>query len=79
MVGWHLESATIAAAFGGLPVVAKVLMKMLVAWPFTFHSFNGVRHLVWDTGRAFTNKQVAQTGWFVVGLSVVSALGLAFI
>lgn len=52
-------------------------MKFLVALPFTFHSFNGVRHLVWDSGREFANKSVVRTGWAVVGLTLVSSMGLA--
>ncbi|KAI9662581.1 MAG: hypothetical protein M1821_008748 [Bathelium mastoideum] len=79
LVGWHLESATIAAAFGAWPVAAKVAAKLTLAWPFAFHSLNGIRHLMWDMGRGISNAQVARTGWVVVGLSVVSALGLALI
>lgn len=79
LFGWHLESAAIAASFATLPVVVKVLLKMGLALPFTFHSLNGVRHLVWDTGASLTNKQVIVTGWAVVGASVVSALGLTFL
>lgn len=56
-----------------------MLVKMGLALPFTFHSFNGIRHLVWDTGAQMKNQQVVNTGWAVVGLTVVSALGLAFI
>jgi succinate dehydrogenase (ubiquinone) cytochrome b560 subunit len=48
--GWHLDVATMAAAFGSLPVAAKIGIKGLIAFPFSFHSINGVRHLVWDTG-----------------------------
>jgi len=77
LFGWHLESATLAAAFGSWPVAAKVGTKFLIAWPFTFHSFNGLRHLVWDTGAGFANKQVNATGWTVIGVSTVSALALA--
>lgn len=66
-----------AAAFGAWPLVAKVAAKFAIAFPFTFHSFNGLRHLTWDTGRAMANKTVIQTGWTVVGVSVVSALYLA--
>ncbi|CAF9922895.1 MAG: hypothetical protein HETSPECPRED_005176 [Heterodermia speciosa] len=73
LFGWHLESASMAAAFGSLPVTAKVLLKFGIAMPFTFHSYNGVRHLMWDTGRGLTNKEVVRTGWTVVGLSVVSS------
>jgi succinate dehydrogenase (ubiquinone) cytochrome b560 subunit len=79
LFGWHLESASIAAAFGALPLAAKFVVKLGLALPFTFHSFNGVRHLVWDTGRQLTNQQVIRTGWTVVGLSVSTALLLALI
>lgn len=77
-VGLHWESASIAASFAALPIFVKVATKMFLALPFTFHSWNGIRHLIWDTGSAFTNKQVIMTGWFTVGLSVVTALGLTF-
>ena len=76
--GWHLESASMAAAFAAWPVAAKVLTKFLLAWPFTFHSFNGLRHLAWDMGSNLTNKQVIVTGWTVIGISFVTALGLTF-
>lgn len=72
-----MDSASLAAAFGSLPVLAKVGLKGLVAFPFTFHSFNGIRHLVWDLGKEFSNKAVIRSGWTVVGISAVSALYLA--
>ena len=68
-----------AAAFGSLPVAVKVALKFGIALPFTFHSWNGIRHLVWDTGRAFANKRVVQSGWAVIGLTVVSSGMLAYI
>lgn len=77
LLGWHLDSASLVAAFASWPVLAKVFAKFVVAMPFTFHSFNGVRHLVWDMGRQFTNQQVIRTGWVTVGVATVSALGLA--
>ncbi|KKK13381.1 hypothetical protein P175DRAFT_0518951 [Aspergillus ochraceoroseus IBT 24754] len=79
LFGWHLESATLAAAFGALPVAAKVAVKGLVAFPFTYHCMNGLRHLSWDFGKGINNKTVIQTGWTVVGLSTISALLLAFL
>ncbi|EEP78982.1 conserved hypothetical protein [Uncinocarpus reesii 1704] len=78
-VGWHLESMSLAAAFGALPLAAKFAIKFGVAMPFTFHCMNGVRHLVWDFGKKMTNKDVIATGWTVVGLSVASSLALALI
>ena len=50
LFGWHLDVPTMAAAFGSLPVAAKVGLKTAIALPFVFHSINGVRHLTWDTG-----------------------------
>ncbi|KAI9832086.1 MAG: hypothetical protein M1826_002415 [Phylliscum demangeonii] len=45
--------------------------------PFAFHSWNGVRHLVWDLGWQMRHVQVMRTGWAVVGLSLVSSVLLA--
>ncbi|KAL8681359.1 MAG: hypothetical protein Q9186_002502 [Xanthomendoza sp. 1 TL-2023] len=77
LFGWHLESSALAASFAELPTAVKLLLKFGVAVPFTFHSFNGVRHLVWDSGREFANKSVVRTGYVVMGLTVVSSGGLA--
>ena len=91
MFGWHLDVASMAAAFGSLPVAAKFGIKTVIAFPFTYHSLNGLRHLAWDTGSCnkitlfrellmiivLSNKQVIVTGWAVVGLSSVTAIALA--
>jgi succinate dehydrogenase (ubiquinone) cytochrome b560 subunit len=79
LFGWHLESGAMAAVFASWPALVKVGLKFGIAMPFTFHSWNGIRHLIWDTGKNFSNKTVIQTGWLVVGLSVVSAAALAVI
>lgn len=76
LFGWHLDSASMAAAFGAWPVALKLAAKFTVALPFTFHSFNGLRHLSWDLGKTFTNKAVIQTGWILIGVSTASALYL---
>lgn len=68
-----------AAAFGAWPVAAKVLTKFAFSVPFTFHSFNGIRHFVWDSGKAFKNATVIKTGWAVMGLTGVSSLALALL
>ncbi|KAF2437127.1 hypothetical protein EJ08DRAFT_623642 [Tothia fuscella] len=76
-LGIHMESAVLAASFAAWPLAAKVATKFLIALPFTFHSFNGIRHLIWDFGKQITNKQVQVTGWTVVGLTFASAGYLA--
>ncbi|EME82143.1 uncharacterized protein MYCFIDRAFT_72469 [Pseudocercospora fijiensis CIRAD86] len=79
VLGWHVESAVLAASFAAWPAFLQVLTKFTLAMPFTFHCFNGLRHLVWDTASMISNQKVSQTGWFVVGLTTVASLALAFI
>jgi len=76
LFGWHLDVPTLVATFGSLPVAAKLGIKSLVAFPFAFHSINGLRHLTWDTGAALSNKQVIRTGWTVVGLTSAATIAL---
>lgn len=52
-------------------------LKFLMAWPLTYHTFNGCRHLAWDMGYGFSMPDLYKTGWTVVALSVVTALALA--
>ncbi|KFX86905.1 hypothetical protein V490_08743 [Pseudogymnoascus sp. VKM F-3557] len=77
LLGLNLGSASMAAAFAAWPIAAKVATKLAFAVPFTFHAFAGVRHLVWDTGRGFSNAAVIKTGWTVVGLTAASSLYLS--
>lgn len=55
-MGWHLDSASLAEAFGSLSEYSKFALKTAVALPFTFHSWNGVRHLIWDTATEMSLK-----------------------
>ncbi|KAL1873234.1 cytochrome b subunit of succinate dehydrogenase, Sdh3p [Diaporthe australafricana] len=80
LAGWHLESASIAAAFATLPVVVKGGFKMVLAFPFVFHGFNGVKHLVHDsTAKGFRKATIKQNEYLIWGSSAVVALGLAFL
>ena len=45
-----LDSAHLVQIVHDTPVWLKGSIKLLFAAPFTFHSFNGVRHLLWDVG-----------------------------
>lgn len=49
----------------------------LFGWVFAFvyHFFNGIRHLVWDTGRWLDLKSAYASGWFVVFVSLVCSVG----
>jgi succinate dehydrogenase / fumarate reductase cytochrome b subunit len=41
------------------------------SWALCFHLFNGIRHLLWDTGWGFEIPRAYATGWSVVVLSLV--------
>lgn len=51
---------------------------LLIGWSFAFflHLANGVRHLVWDTGRGFEKQQARTSAWFVLILAVVLTAAL---
>jgi succinate dehydrogenase / fumarate reductase cytochrome b subunit len=51
---------------GKLIVTASVLC-------LSFHLLNGIRHLVWDTGRALDIRTAYTTGWLVLIGSVLLA------
>ncbi|MFZ4762959.1 MAG: succinate dehydrogenase, cytochrome b556 subunit [Alphaproteobacteria bacterium] len=41
-------------------------------WSLFYHLFNGIRHLVWDTGHGYDLKNVYRSGWFTVIGSVLA-------
>lgn len=77
-LGLHLESQTIAEAFGAMPDAAKIGIKGILALPFTYHAWNGIRHLIWDTGKMLDMKGVYTGGYVVLGLTGLSTIYLAF-
>jgi succinate dehydrogenase / fumarate reductase cytochrome b subunit len=55
------------------------LLILSVLFSLSFHLLNGIRHLVWDTGHAFSLKAVYLGGWLVVAGSAVLSVGLALV
>jgi succinate dehydrogenase (ubiquinone) cytochrome b560 subunit len=75
---WAFDAAGLVTAFSSWPLTAKLATKFAVAMPFTYHAFNGMKHLIWDTGRALKDKRMIRSvAWVVLGCSVTSACGLA--
>jgi succinate dehydrogenase / fumarate reductase cytochrome b subunit len=58
----------VTAFFGSLPG-----QLMLLGWCFAFffHLANGIRHLIWDTGRLFEKHQADASAWFVIVAAVL--------
>jgi succinate dehydrogenase (ubiquinone) cytochrome b560 subunit len=45
------DSTHVVEFVAGLPDAAKYAGKTILAAPFAFHSWNGLRHLSWDMGK----------------------------
>ena len=57
----------------GSTLVGKIFSLGLV-FSLVYHSFNGIRHLVWDFGYGFELKSVYLSGGIVFLLSIVVTL-----
>ncbi|CAB4401232.1 cytochrome b560 subunit of succinate dehydrogenase [Rhizophagus irregularis] len=73
------DSDTLVAAVSTLPPTLKLAGKFCISYAFTYHTFNGIRHLIWDTGKALTIKGVYGTGYAVLILSTLSSIVLSVI
>ena len=75
LVGWLFGAASGPAAYAKFMAVmdSSVGLVLLVGWSlaFFYHLSNGIRHLVWDTGRGLEKDQATASAWFVIVLSVV--------
>jgi succinate dehydrogenase / fumarate reductase cytochrome b subunit len=76
---WLIALATDAAAYAtaqGL-FASPLGLLLLSGWTFAFfyHLLNGVRHLIWDSGRGFERSARRLGGWVAVGGSILLSLG----
>nr|XP_033780913.1 succinate dehydrogenase cytochrome b560 subunit, mitochondrial [Geotrypetes seraphini] len=51
--------------------------KFMLAFPLMYHTWNGVRHLVWDLGKGFKIPQVYQSAYIVLALTLLSTAAIA--
>ena len=51
--------------------------KVIVAFPFVYHTLTGVRHLIWDTGRGLKLPMLYKSGYTIIGLALLCSLALA--
>jgi len=75
LVAWLFDAASGPDAYAVfISVMDTVIGKLLlVAWSFAFfyHLSNGVRHLLWDTGRGLEKSQANLSSWLVLAATVV--------
>ena len=82
LVWWLVAAATSDGAFAAAQWFfgSWLGLLMLLGWTFCFffHLANGIRHLVWDTGRGFDLPTAYASGWAVVAASAALTV-VAFI
>ena len=73
-VWWLMALASGPAAYAAIMrTLSSPLAKLLLVgftFSFVYHFCNGIRHLVWDTGRGLERAQARRSGAFVVVASL---------
>ncbi len=79
-VAWLFDAASGPDAYATFLRLADSLIGklFLIGWSFAFfyHLANGIRHIVWDTGRGFEKEQATASAWFVIVVAVVLTAAL---
>lgn len=55
-----------------VPDFCTIPVKAVLAASIAYHTFNGFRHLTWDSAQQLSMKGVYQTGYIVLGLTALS-------
>ena len=75
LLWWLIAVSSGPEAYGALlGLLGGVIGKLLLAatlFCLSFHLFNGIRHLVWDTGRALDLRSAYTAGWLVLTGTVI--------
>lgn len=74
LIAWLAAVAAGESAYAGMRglLASPVGIAALAGFTFAYfyHLLNGIRHLVWDTGRWFGRRERRASGWFVVAGAV---------
>lgn len=75
LASWIISAAYSAEVFSWISGLLGSLVGQLLlfGWCFSliYHSINGVRHLIWDTGRLLDVEQINSSSKIVLALSVL--------
>lgn len=73
---WLVSAASGAVDYEQFVTLMSTLVGrlLLIGWSFAFffHLANGIRHLVWDTGRGFEKRQANASAWFVLVTAIAA-------
>ncbi len=77
---WLMAAAAGPGPYGVVQGVINSPIGFLAMIAFTlaatYHLANGIRHLVWDTGKGLEPKAANASGWFVIGFAVVATAAI---
>jgi succinate dehydrogenase / fumarate reductase cytochrome b subunit len=75
LAAWLVAAASAPQTFDAFGALMGSLVGKLALFVFSaclvYHFLNGLRHLVWDTGRGYDIPKVYASGYAVLALSVV--------
>ncbi|KIY52051.1 hypothetical protein FISHEDRAFT_63995 [Fistulina hepatica ATCC 64428] len=72
------DSAHIVDLVSSVPDTLKYAGKTILAAPFAFHTFCGLRHLYWDMLKGLTVKSMIRSGYAALGATAITTVYLAF-
>ena len=83
LVWWVAATAAGPDSYANAQLVIGSIYGRFVLFCFclalVFHLLNGIRHLVWDTGRGFAVPTAKASGWLVLILTLVLTLAAWFV
>lgn len=78
LVGWIASAVHSAEAFAAMSSFLNGFIGQFVLFGWTFsliyHSVNGVRHLIWDTGRLLEVEEIHSSGKIVLAVAIILTL-----
>ncbi|CAO1630270.1 unnamed protein product [Parajaminaea phylloscopi] len=77
--GEVLSSPYLSQLVASAPFWLKLTLKAPIAAAFNFHTWNGIRHLLWDKGYFMTLKGCYQSGYAVLGVTALGTVGLCML
>jgi succinate dehydrogenase / fumarate reductase cytochrome b subunit len=80
LVYWLVAAASGSARYADAQSVLSTIWVRIaiVGWVFSFcyHLLNGIRHLVWDTGRGFDLRVSRNSGYAVFGAALILTVAI---
>lgn len=80
MFGMEFDTSDVVAAFRALPPFVQDSIRFIMAFPFTFHFFNGLKQLTYDvnTGAVYSKSTIKKADYYLWAVTVLVSSWVAF-